>query len=162
MLHGKWWEIYNDAELNALEDKLNIDNQTIKVYFENFMQARAIVAEVRSQLFPTVTLRALVLAIAGLGELRRVEWPEGAGNLTTLPFNASWEPDLWGRIHGQISEAQCERAGERGRPGERETERAGQPGGIFLRDSRTGRIDRGLPADGGGRSEVAGPDPLAV
>ena len=32
MLRGKWWEIYNDPELNALEDKLNIDNQTIKQY----------------------------------------------------------------------------------------------------------------------------------
>ena len=32
MLHGKWWEIYNDPELNALEDKLNIDNQNIKQF----------------------------------------------------------------------------------------------------------------------------------
>src|ERR1035437_10008075 len=54
MLHGKWWEIYNDSELNALEDRLNIDNQTIKQSFENFMAARALVAEARSQLFPTV------------------------------------------------------------------------------------------------------------
>ena len=37
MLHGKWWEIYNDPELNALEDKLNIDNQNIRQFFENFM-----------------------------------------------------------------------------------------------------------------------------
>ena len=36
MLHGKWWEIYNDPELNALEEKLNIDNQNIKQFFENF------------------------------------------------------------------------------------------------------------------------------
>ena len=37
MLHGKWWEIYNDPELNALEDKLTIDNQNIRQFFENFM-----------------------------------------------------------------------------------------------------------------------------
>jgi len=106
MLHGKWWEIYNDAELNALEDKLNIDNQTIKVYFENFMQARAIVAEVRSQLYPTVTVgptfsRSQTSANSG--------GSGGSGaqnNLTTLPFNASWEPDVWGRVRNQISEAQ--------------------------------------------------------
>src|SRR5665213_1022681 len=54
MLHGKWWEIYNDAELNALEDQLNINNQNIKFYFQNFMAARAIVRETHSQLFPTV------------------------------------------------------------------------------------------------------------
>src|SRR5580698_8765621 len=36
MLHGKWWEIYNDPELNALEERLNINNQNIKQFFENF------------------------------------------------------------------------------------------------------------------------------
>src|SRR3984957_8526141 len=45
MLKGKWWEIFNEPELNALEEQLNIDNQTIKQYFENFMAARAMVSE---------------------------------------------------------------------------------------------------------------------
>src|ERR1700761_330503 len=35
MLRGKWWEIFNDPQLNSLEDQLNINNQTIKQYFEN-------------------------------------------------------------------------------------------------------------------------------
>ena len=55
MLRGKWWEIFNDPELNALEEQLNINNQNIKQYFENFMEARAIVREARSQYFPTLT-----------------------------------------------------------------------------------------------------------
>src|ERR1700679_1524098 len=55
MLRGKWWEIYNDPELNALEDRLNIDNQNIKQFFENFMEARTLIAQARSQLFPTVS-----------------------------------------------------------------------------------------------------------
>src|SRR5580704_8923660 len=54
MLRGKWWEIYNDPELNALEDQLNINNQNIKQAFENFMAARTLVAQARSQLFPTI------------------------------------------------------------------------------------------------------------
>src|SRR5271155_3496446 len=54
MLHGKWWEIYNDPELNALEDQLNIDNQNIKEFFDNFMEARTLIAEAHSQLVPTV------------------------------------------------------------------------------------------------------------
>jgi hypothetical protein len=53
-LRGKWWEIYSDPELNALEDQLNIDNQNIRQAFENFMEARALVREARSQYFPTV------------------------------------------------------------------------------------------------------------
>src|SRR5271165_2137914 len=55
MLRGKWWEIFNDPELNALEDQLDINNQNIKVYFENFMAARAMVREARAQYFPTLT-----------------------------------------------------------------------------------------------------------
>src|SRR5258707_3773988 len=54
MLHGKWWEIYSDPELNALEDQLNINNQNIKQFFDNFMTARTLIAEARSQLYPTV------------------------------------------------------------------------------------------------------------
>ncbi len=55
-LRGKWWEIFNEPELNALEDQLNIDNQNIRQAFENFMQARAAVREARSQFFPTVSV----------------------------------------------------------------------------------------------------------
>jgi len=53
MLPWQWWEIYNDPELNALEEKLNIDNQNIKQFFENFMEARTLIAQARSQLYPT-------------------------------------------------------------------------------------------------------------
>src|SRR5271170_776796 len=53
MLHGKWWEVYDEPELNALEDQLDINNQNIKQSFENFMAARALIAQARSQLFPT-------------------------------------------------------------------------------------------------------------
>ena len=55
-LRGKWWEIYNEPDLNALEEQLNIDNQNIRESFENFMEARALVREARSQLFPTVSV----------------------------------------------------------------------------------------------------------
>ena len=54
-LKGKWWEIFNEPELNALEEQLNINNQNIAEYFQNFMAARAVVREARSQFFPTVT-----------------------------------------------------------------------------------------------------------
>jgi len=55
MLRGKWWEIYNDPELNELEDKLNVNNQNIKQAFENFMEARAVVREAHAQFYPTIT-----------------------------------------------------------------------------------------------------------
>jgi NodT family efflux transporter outer membrane factor (OMF) lipoprotein len=119
MLHGKWWEIYSDPELNALEDKLNIDNQTIKQYFENFMEARALVAEARSQLFPTVgfnpgyqhtetsaNLNTTNGTATGTGTTTPVAGTNKQSGLITLPFDVSWEPDLWGRVRNTIREYQ--------------------------------------------------------
>src|SRR6202789_2651995 len=54
-LKGKWWEVFNEPELNALEDQLNINNQNIAVSFQNFMAARAQVREAKSQFYPTLT-----------------------------------------------------------------------------------------------------------
>ena len=53
-LKGKWWEVFNEPELNALEEQLDINNQNIAVYFQNFMAARAQVREVKSQFYPTL------------------------------------------------------------------------------------------------------------
>ena len=61
-------------DLNALEDKLNIDNQTIKQYFENFMEARTLIAQARSQLYPTVTVGPSYYAYADIGPC----WQRGA------------------------------------------------------------------------------------
>ena len=54
-LRGKWWEIFNDPQLNALEEKVNVSNQNIAAAAASFFAARALVKEARSQLFPTVT-----------------------------------------------------------------------------------------------------------
>jgi len=109
MLHGKWWEIYNDPELNALEDKLNIDNQTIKQYFENFMEARTLIAQARSQLYPTVTTGPTYTRTQTSGHVGSAAPSAAIGkqaNLFDLPVDVSWEPDLWGKVHNVISEAQ--------------------------------------------------------
>jgi NodT family efflux transporter outer membrane factor (OMF) lipoprotein len=109
MLHGKWWEIYNDPELNALEDKLNIDNQNIKVYFANFMEARTLIAEARAQLYPTVTTGPSYSRTQTSGHVGSAAPSASIGkqaNLFDLPVDASWAPDLWGKVRNLIREAQ--------------------------------------------------------
>ena len=108
MLHGKWWEIYNDPELNTLEDKLNIDNQNIKEFFENFMEARALIAEARSQLYPTVGTSPAYSrsrSSSNLGTSGTAN-PGHETSLGSLPASVSWEPDLWGKIRNTIHEQQ--------------------------------------------------------
>src|SRR5579862_7353331 len=54
-LKGKWWEVFAEPELNALEEQLNINNQNIALFFQNFMAARAQVGIARANYFPTLT-----------------------------------------------------------------------------------------------------------
>jgi NodT family efflux transporter outer membrane factor (OMF) lipoprotein len=112
MLHGKWWEIYNDPELNALEEQLNVNNQNIKQSFENFMEARTLVAQARAQLFPTVGTAPSYQRSLGSANLHGSTGSTGATaggaqtTVYTIPVTASWEPDLWGKVRNTIHEAQ--------------------------------------------------------
>jgi NodT family efflux transporter outer membrane factor (OMF) lipoprotein len=110
-IRGKWWEIFNDPELNALEEKVNISNQTIASAAASFFAARALVKEARTQLFPTVTTDP---------SITRQRSPGGTSTATTtgattstrtsftdysLPFDATWQPDLFGRIRNTVKAA---------------------------------------------------------
>jgi NodT family efflux transporter outer membrane factor (OMF) lipoprotein len=108
MLHGKWWEIYNDPELNALEEKLNIDNQNIKQFFENFMTARTLIAEAHSQLLPTVGTTLSYQASQTSSNLTNSSNANTGkvSSIGSLPFDVSWAPDLWGRVRNSIHEQQ--------------------------------------------------------
>jgi NodT family efflux transporter outer membrane factor (OMF) lipoprotein len=109
-LRGKWWEIYNEPELNSLEEQLNIDNQNIRQAFENFMEARALVREARSQYFPTVGIGASYSrsqTSANVGSTVVTGAPSGKqAQLFSLPAEASWEPDLWGRVRNTVRASQ--------------------------------------------------------
>ena len=116
-LRGKWWEIFNDPELNALEEQLDINNQNIKLYFENFMEARAVVREARSQYYPTLSVAPSVNhsrpsanlgagAVAGAGATTTTTAAPVQSTVYSLPLEASWEPDLWGKVRNTVREAQ--------------------------------------------------------
>jgi len=98
MLRGPWWRIFKDPELDALEEQLNINDQNIKQFFQNFMAARALVAEARAQLYPTLTANASYTR-SGVGSGIPV-----TAILTAL--DASWEPDLWGKVRNAVRSAQ--------------------------------------------------------
>jgi NodT family efflux transporter outer membrane factor (OMF) lipoprotein len=105
-LRGKWWEIYNDPELNALEEQLNVDNQNIREVFENFMEARALVREARSQYFPTVSIgpsytRTQASSTVGSGALATTVIGKQS-QIFSLPAEASWEPDLWDKVRNTV------------------------------------------------------------
>ncbi len=107
---GAWWTIYDDPQLNALEDKLNTSNQTVAQFAAAYRQARALVAEARSAYFP-------VISATGNGE--RQQSPSRSGGFVTgsgsvgssgsitnsfrLSLDATWEPDLWGQVSRTVA-----------------------------------------------------------
>ena len=112
-LRGKWWEIYGDPELNALEEQLNINNQNIKQFFENFMAARAIVRQAHAQLFPTVSTGPSWSRSRSSSNMPNVTGAAGrapvngaTSTLIDVPAAVSWEPDLWGKIRNTVRQAQ--------------------------------------------------------
>jgi NodT family efflux transporter outer membrane factor (OMF) lipoprotein len=115
-LRGKWWEIFNDPQLNALEEKVNVSNQSIAASAASFLAARALVKEARSQLFPTVTTNPSITvqrpsATSSGGGSNSVtatgSSSSSPGTFTsyTLPFDATWQPDLFGRIRNTVRSA---------------------------------------------------------
>jgi NodT family efflux transporter outer membrane factor (OMF) lipoprotein len=105
-LRGKWWEIYDEPELNSLEDQLNIDNQNILQAFENFMEARALVREARSQYFPNVSAGGAYTrsqASSNLGSTPGTGAASGQqSQVFALPADVSWEPDLWEKVRNTV------------------------------------------------------------
>jgi NodT family efflux transporter outer membrane factor (OMF) lipoprotein len=125
-LKGKWWEIFNEPELNELEEQLNINNQNIAQFFQNFMAAKAQVREARAGYFPTVSFnpaltRGGTAATSAARTTNTASTTNTAGATTiggtpvnlgggfsfySLPVEVSWAPDLWGRIGNTVREFQ--------------------------------------------------------
>jgi NodT family efflux transporter outer membrane factor (OMF) lipoprotein len=108
MIRGNWWEVFHEPELNALEGQLNINDESIKASFQQLMEARAMIAEARSQYWPTVTAgpswnRSRTSAN------QRVSSTATTGSSYSLwdaPIDVSWTPDFWGKIRNEVHEAQ--------------------------------------------------------
>jgi NodT family efflux transporter outer membrane factor (OMF) lipoprotein len=103
VLRGKWWAMYNNAELNALEEQVAVSNQNVAAAFANFLSARAVVKEARSQLFPTLAANpGVTRSRQALGT--RFGSTSGAVTFSdySLPLDATWQLDLWGRVRNTV------------------------------------------------------------
>lgn len=120
---GKWWEVYNDPALNALEEQVGISNQSVLQYEALYREAKAAVAEARSALFPTVgfgpgiTVTGTGGALGGGAGIAAGPGAATGGavvatsssasirSIYNLPFSASWEPDIWGNLRRAATSA---------------------------------------------------------
>jgi NodT family efflux transporter outer membrane factor (OMF) lipoprotein len=103
---GRWWELYNDAALNALEEQVSVSNQNVLQAEAQYRQARAAVSVARAALFPVVTTTPAVTSVGGGTGTSTTGSSSGASRGRTtfsLPLNVSWEPDLWGNIRRGVT-----------------------------------------------------------
>jgi len=104
-IRGKWWEIYNDPQLNALEEQVNISNQNVLAAEAQFRQARDAVRIVRAGLFPTVTAAPSIVNSRTSGTLTTsASGTAASGSRTTydLPVDVSYQADVWGSIRRSV------------------------------------------------------------
>jgi len=104
---GAWWEIFGDAQLNTLVEKIDVSNQTLAASEAQFRQATAAIGVARAPLFPSVDANL---------SINKSRSPTGAIGGTTAgriftqrsaSLAANWELDLWGRIRRGVEGAEA-------------------------------------------------------
>ena len=106
---GKWWEIFQDTQLNTLEEQVNVSNQNLKASQAQFAQARALVRFNRADYYPTITAGASG-SREHLSTNRPLVTNATANNLTDLVIpvlDVSYEPDVFGRVRRTVEEARA-------------------------------------------------------
>jgi len=111
LAHGKWWELFNDALLNTLEEQVNVSNQNIKAAEAQFRLARALVRANRAAYSPTVSTTPSV-TYSHFSANRSIQSQRqftGSQTFTDfqLPLDLSYEADLWGRIGRTVEASQA-------------------------------------------------------
>jgi NodT family efflux transporter outer membrane factor (OMF) lipoprotein len=101
---GNWWEIFNDPQLNALEQKLSVSNQTLRAAVDRFQESRDELRVTRSSLYPLVT--------ASVSSSQNRQSTNKALHGGTSPANysdllaqgdLSYEVDAWGAVRRSVA-----------------------------------------------------------
>jgi NodT family efflux transporter outer membrane factor (OMF) lipoprotein len=107
---GKWWEIYQDQQLNDLEERINVSNQSLKAAQAQFAEARAALKVTRSQIYPTVSANpgASTDRVSSNRPLFNSTLLKPNYNDFILPVDVSYEVDLWGRVRRLVESSRSE------------------------------------------------------
>jgi outer membrane protein TolC len=106
MLKGKWWEIYQDPQLNKLEERIDSSNVQLRQAMELYLAAEAQVRAARANLYPTLSAGPSI-SRDRVSANRPLAVPGGATTYGdfVIAGQASWEPDFWGRIRRTVEQA---------------------------------------------------------
>jgi NodT family efflux transporter outer membrane factor (OMF) lipoprotein len=107
---GNWWEVFGSAELNSLEEQVTVSNQNLKIAEARFREARAAIRFNRASQFPTIATGPSVHYFKNSDYLASFPTKVQQANKGDfeLPFDLSYELDLWGRVRRTIAAAREE------------------------------------------------------
>jgi len=105
VIRDKWWEVFGDPQLNALEEQVSVSNQNIASAAASFLAARTLIRQARARYYPTVSASP---AITNQRQPVLGSFPIQASQIMSftdysLPFDASWVPDFWGRVRNTVN-----------------------------------------------------------
>jgi NodT family efflux transporter outer membrane factor (OMF) lipoprotein len=108
MLKGKWWEIFNDPQLNTLEERIAAVNQNLRQSYETYLAAREQVKIARAAFYPTLSAGPNI-SHDMLSRNRPLTFAGTKNNYNDLQLEgqASWEPDFWGQIRRSVEGARA-------------------------------------------------------
>ncbi|WP_443696313.1 efflux transporter outer membrane subunit [Pseudomonas sp.] len=101
LARGAWWELYGDAQLNGLVEKLNSSNQTVAQFEAQYRQAKALVRSARGAFFPTLDLSASKNRSSqgtGSSSSSLTSSSSGIRDTYSTQLGVSWEADVWGKL----------------------------------------------------------------
>ncbi|MDD2159401.1 efflux transporter outer membrane subunit [Pseudomonas sp. MIL19] len=112
LARGSWWQLYGDAELNALVERLNISNQNLAASEPQYRQARALVRGARAAFYPSLS------SSAGASRSGQGTGSQNASSGTSssssgvstnydLSLNAAWELDIWGKLRRSLESSRA-------------------------------------------------------
>jgi NodT family efflux transporter outer membrane factor (OMF) lipoprotein len=106
LLRGKWWEIYQDPQLNRLEERIEANNPGLRQALETYLAARDQVAVAHASLYPTLSAGPSIAHDKNSAHkpLATPTTPTSYNDLV-LAGPATWEPDFWGRIRRTVEQA---------------------------------------------------------
>ncbi len=107
---GNWWEIFGDPELNKLEEQIAGSNQSLKVAEARFRGARAAIRFNRASQFPTISTvpSASYVKSSDFSPNFPSKIQQSSKGDFVLPFDLSYELDLWGRVRRSVAAAREE------------------------------------------------------
>ena len=109
-LKGNWWEIFQDPQLNELEEKLTVSNQSLRAAQDQFLEARAQLRISRSAEYPLVTVGSSITQQRDSlnRALARGNGPVNFADFLISGGDFSYEADVWGRVRHIVESSRAQ------------------------------------------------------